>query len=120
LPTKASIASSRPGQSAAQSNAEDMMSDQHRTDFRSGRRRDARYDLLMALDHLLEGAQLYSKAVQEATRSGDEAIAEYFRHLERTSRVEAERARELLDGLSVHAPALVDDVLPRLVVHGQS
>jgi hypothetical protein len=80
------------------------------------RRRDSRYDLLSALDHLLEGAQLYSRAVQEAVRSGDEALAEYFSHLERTSRLEAARARELLEQLA--QPHIPPESAVRLQVPG--
>lgn len=60
------------------------------------RARDGRYDLLSAIDHLLEGLQLYSKAAQDARERGDLESAELFRNLERTSRLQAEVARALL------------------------
>lgn len=61
------------------------------------RARDGRYDLLMAIDHLLEGAQSYAKAVQDAERAGNLALAEFFIGLEQVSRRQAQRARELLE-----------------------
>ncbi len=62
------------------------------------RRRDPRYHLLMALDHLLEGAQLYGQASREAMAAGNGALAEFFGALERLSRRQAQTARDLLDG----------------------
>ena len=58
-------------------------------------RRDSRYDLLSALNHSLEGAQLYARGAQEALRNRDAALAEYFHQRERASRLEAERAEPL-------------------------
>lgn len=72
------------------------------------RARDGRYDLLMAIDHLLEGAQLYSKAAQDALGRSDANLAEYFGALERMSRNQAEAARRLLDdppGIAAYRPA---------------
>ncbi|MBI3182785.1 MAG: hypothetical protein HYZ28_11665 [Myxococcales bacterium] len=59
--------------------------------------RSGRYDLLMAIDHLLEGAQLYGKAAQDAAGAGDSEAAEFFGSLERGSRRQAQVARELLE-----------------------
>lgn len=62
------------------------------------RRRDPRYHLLMALDHLLEGAELYGQAFREAMADGNGPLAEFFGALERQSRRQAQAARTLLDG----------------------
>jgi hypothetical protein len=61
------------------------------------RRRDGRFDLLMAIDHLLEGSQLYAKAVQDAALANDPGLEEYFRGLERNTRRQISLARELLE-----------------------
>lgn len=57
----------------------------------------SRYDLLMALHHLLEGTQLYAKAVSDAQQYDNPRLAEFFSQLEKTSRLQAEAARHLLE-----------------------
>lgn len=57
----------------------------------------ARYDLLMAIDHLLEGTQLYAQAVHDATACGNDLLAEFFADLERMSRFNVDTARKLLE-----------------------
>jgi hypothetical protein len=63
----------------------------------------SRYDLLMALHHLLEGTELYAKAVSDAQQYDNPRLVEFFSQLEKTSRLQAEAARHLLEQ---HAPNL--------------
>ena len=57
----------------------------------------SRYDLLMALSHLLEGTELYARAVTDAQQYDNPNLAEFFRSLENNSRLHAETARHLLE-----------------------
>jgi hypothetical protein len=64
----------------------------------------------MAIDHLLEGAQSYCKAIQDAARHSDAELEEFFRRLEIMSRKQAELAAQLLEHRERFA---VWDELPR-------
>lgn len=51
----------------------------------------------MAVDHLMEGAQLFARSAQNAELAGDLELSEFFTTLERMSRQRAQVAKCLLD-----------------------
>jgi hypothetical protein len=81
------------GKSAAQG-----QSKQGRTSPASAatRERDDVYGLVSVLYHALQGAENYAKYAQDARRSGDDEIIEFFEECQAEEVERAERAKELL------------------------
>ena len=73
------------------------MQDSSLSHWTQRRQTQTRFDLLMALNHLLEGTQLYAKAVSDAQQFDNPQLAHFFSDLEETSRQKAQAAKELLE-----------------------
>lgn len=58
--------------------------------------KDKNYDLISILYHALEGAETYSRYVQDAQKEDDEELIAFFREAHERNVELAERAKELL------------------------
>ena len=58
--------------------------------------KDVHYNLVSVLYHALQGGETYHIYIQDAERTGDQELADYFREVQRENRDWAERAKALL------------------------
>lgn len=58
--------------------------------------KDKNYDLISILYHALEGAETYSRYIQDAENEGDQELAAFFREAHERSVEIAEKAKGLL------------------------
>lgn len=58
--------------------------------------KDKNYDLISILYHALEGAETYSKYLEDAEREGDAELLAFFKEAQERSVELAERAKDLL------------------------
>jgi hypothetical protein len=86
------------GKSASQGQNKRRRSKQERTSPASAatQERDDVYGLVSVLYHALQGAENYAKYAQDARRSGDEDIIEFFEECQAEEVERADRAKELL------------------------
>jgi hypothetical protein len=57
---------------------------------------DKQYDLVSVLYHALEGAQTYAQYAEDANRSGDQELAQFFIQTQQNQISCAEKAKQLL------------------------
>lgn len=57
---------------------------------------DATYDLVSVLYHSLQGAETYEFYENDATESGDQELASFFREVREEEQRRADRAKQLL------------------------
>ena len=58
---------------------------------------NARYNLVSALYHALEGGATYDQYIQDAENEGDQELADFFRQVQQEDSNRAQRAKSLLD-----------------------
>lgn len=58
--------------------------------------KDKNYDLISILYHALEGAETYSRYIEDAEKEGDEELLAFFKEAQERSVELAERAKDLL------------------------
>jgi hypothetical protein len=68
--------------------------------------RDELYGLVSVLYHALQGAETYARYVEDARRSGDDELSEFFEECQDEEVDRADRAKELL---STRLDAFADD-----------
>jgi hypothetical protein len=65
-------------------------------DFGETGERDAHYDLISLLYHALQGAETYTRYIQDAEKEGDKELAQFFSGVREEEKLRAKRAKALL------------------------
>ncbi len=58
------------------------------------------HDLVSVLYHALEGAQTYSKYIQDAQQAGNQELAQFFQQIQQEDNARAQKAMQLLSKMA--------------------